>query len=63
MTVTDAPRRLLTYDQTANELQVSRRTVERLVAAGILPCIRFGRAVRVPADALDSQFASKKEHR
>lgn len=29
--------RLVTYDQIAKELQVSRATIERMVAAGVLP--------------------------
>jgi excisionase family DNA binding protein len=53
MSVTDAPRRYLTLDQVTDELQVSRRTIERLVAAGIMPTIRIGGSVRVPAEELN----------
>jgi excisionase family DNA binding protein len=59
MSVTDAPRRYLTLDQVAAEYQLSRRTIERLVAAGVLPSVRLGRSVRIPADALEP----KKEGR
>jgi excisionase family DNA binding protein len=33
-------------------LDISRSTGYALIASGQLPCIRFGRAVRVPVDAL-----------
>ena len=47
MAVTDVPR-LLTLDEVAERLRLSRRTVERLVAAELLPALRVGqRAVRV----------------
>ena len=43
--------RLMTYQQVADVLGVTRRTVWTLVANGDLPAVRFGRSVRVdPAD-------------
>jgi excisionase family DNA binding protein len=53
MSVADAQRRFLTLDQVAEQFQVSRRTVERLVAAASMPSVRVGGSVRVPADELD----------
>ena len=44
--------RLLTIKDVAVRLQVSPRTIHRLVAAGDLSVIRIGRAVRVSEEAL-----------
>jgi excisionase family DNA binding protein len=42
---------LLTVPEAAEQLAVSRRTLERLIQTGALPCIRLGRLVRIdPAD-------------
>jgi excisionase family DNA binding protein len=46
-------RRLLTRSQAAANLAVNVRTLARLLAAGELPCVRIGRAVRIRADDLD----------
>lgn len=40
------PAALLTLPQAAAALQVSPRSVRRLVETGALPCIRLGRLVR-----------------
>ncbi len=45
--------RLLTYRQTADALVCSESTVKRLVAAGELPCVHIGGAVRVRVSDLD----------
>lgn len=45
---------LVNLDEAARYLGVSRRHVERLVAAGILPRVRLGRAVRIAIQDLDS---------
>ena len=42
----EQPARLLTIDQIAAYLQVSAKTVRRLVASRRLPCIRLGRVLR-----------------
>jgi excisionase family DNA binding protein len=47
----DVPR-LLTIRDVAERLQVSPRTIHRLVASGGLAVIRIGRAVRVNEEAL-----------
>lgn len=51
------PSRLLTVAQVAELLQVSPRTIRRLVAAGQLAVIRVGRAVRVHPSALAELLA------
>jgi excisionase family DNA binding protein len=43
---------LLTRDEVADLLQVSVRTVDRLIGRGALATCRIGRAVRVPLPAL-----------
>jgi excisionase family DNA binding protein len=53
--------RFLTVAEVADMMRVSRMTVYRLVHAGELPAIRFGRSFRVPESAvmavLDSHVA------
>jgi excisionase family DNA binding protein len=44
--------RLLTIKNVAERLQVSPRTIHRLVASGDLTVIRIGRAIRVSEEAL-----------
>jgi excisionase family DNA binding protein len=43
---------LLTINEVAAALRVSKMTIYRLVQAGELPAIRIGRSIRVPASAL-----------
>lgn len=43
----------LTIPEAARRLSVSQRFIERLIAAGVLPVHRFGRAVRIHRDTLD----------
>lgn len=56
-----APRRaLLTLDEVALELGVSRRTIERRIAAGELERVNDGpRIARVRREALDDYIATK----
>jgi excisionase family DNA binding protein len=42
----------LKVDEVAEGLRVGRGTVYRMMASGILPVVRHGRAVRVPVGAL-----------
>lgn len=44
--------RFLTVAEVAQLLRVSKMTVYRLVHAGELPAVRFGRSFRVPETAL-----------
>ena len=43
-------------------LRVSKRTVYRLRKSGALRAVRFGRAVRVPADSLAQFLESAKQN-
>lgn len=45
---------LLTVDEVASVLRVSRMTVYRKVHSGELPSVHFGRSFRIPASALDA---------
>ncbi|MHB8662744.1 MAG: helix-turn-helix domain-containing protein [Acidimicrobiales bacterium] len=45
---------MLSIKASARALGLSERTVRRHVAAGRIPCVRFGRTVRIPVGALDS---------
>ena len=51
MSLADA--RFLTVAEVADMMRVSRMTVYRLVHAGDLPAIRFGRSFRVPESAVE----------
>jgi excisionase family DNA binding protein len=57
MSVASRQSRFLTLDQVAEDLQLSRRTVERLVAAEIMPSVSIGGSRRVSADELDDWIA------
>jgi excisionase family DNA binding protein len=57
------PVRLLNLDTVAERLAVSRRTVEKLIAAGELRTVRFGRAVRVTEQALAQLVAARERRR
>ena len=48
---------LLTIRDVAERLQVSERTVHRLIDAGELAVIRIGRSIRVSEDALNALLA------
>ncbi len=49
--------RLLTVDQVAEVLQISRWTVYRLIWANNLRSVQIGRCRRVPREALDAYLA------
>lgn len=53
--------RLLTIRNLAERLQVSGRTIHRVVANGELKVIRIGRAVRVSEEALKA-FLTQDDH-
>ncbi|MFT4211881.1 MAG: helix-turn-helix domain-containing protein [Microbacterium sp.] len=48
-----ADTRFLTVAEVAEIMRVSKMTVYRLVHAGELPAVRFGRSYRVPQSAVD----------
>jgi excisionase family DNA binding protein len=54
---------LLTLAEVSDKLRVSRRTVERLVAAGRIRVIRIGRRVLVTDRELESFIASLRGRR
>ncbi|MHB2169541.1 helix-turn-helix domain-containing protein [Alsobacter sp. R-9] len=58
-TAPDTPARALTAADLAAVLQVSVRTVRRMIAAGEVRVIRFGRSVRVPADEVARLLGGK----
>jgi excisionase family DNA binding protein len=47
-------RSLLTADEVAEILNVSTRSVRRLIKDGKLPIVRVGRAVRIRPEALET---------
>lgn len=52
-TAIDAPERvLLTVEQAARQLSISRTKMFQLIKDGEISSVRIGRARRVPADAL-----------
>lgn len=64
MSVSDVQRRLLTLDEVAQRLGVSRRTVERHVAAGEIPALQLGgprTAIRVDEQELDDWLCSERK--
>lgn len=50
---------LLTLDETAAVLKVSRATAWRRCKSGALRCVRDGRILRVPEDAIRDYIAAK----
>src|ERR1700752_1715242 len=55
---TSTPVLLLTIEDVAASLQVSRRTIDSLLASGQLPSVNIGRSRRITTEAL-REFASK----
>ncbi|MFM6974432.1 MAG: helix-turn-helix domain-containing protein [Agromyces sp.] len=49
--------RFLTVAEVAAMMRVSRMTVYRMVHAGDLPAIRFGKSFRVPESAVEAVLA------
>ena len=52
---------MLTCGEVAEQLQMSERSVRRLVAAGALPVHRFGTAVRISRDDLARYIAGARQ--
>jgi len=44
--------RMLTVEEVANELRVSKETVRRWVRNGQLPCIKLPRGIRIPSEVI-----------
>ncbi len=49
----------LTVEQVAKRLYVGRSTAYNMVNSGEIPCVHFGRLIRVPADALEQYISNK----
>jgi excisionase family DNA binding protein len=49
----------LTVEQVAKRLYVGRSTAYNMVNSGEIPCVHFGRLIRVPADALEQYLSYK----
>lgn len=55
---------LITLEQAAQRLAISRRTLERLIAAGELPSpLKLGRASRFAVDDIDAYCAQLRSRR
>lgn len=52
---------LLTIEQVATLLQVSERTIRRMVSGRRMPCIRLGRQLRFDAQALSRWLQAREE--
>jgi excisionase family DNA binding protein len=53
--------RLLTLPELAERLQLSEKTIRRMIAGGRLPCVRLGRQLRfLPGDVF-RWLAARKE--
>lgn len=50
---TFAEARFMTVTEVAEMMRVSRMTVYRMIHAGELPAVRFGRSYRVPQSAVE----------
>lgn len=46
--------KFMTVTEVADMMRVSRMTVYRMIHAGELPAVRFGRSYRVPLEAVQS---------
>lgn len=57
----NSPVRFLTVQEVADLMRVSTMTVYRMVHAGEIPAIRFGRSFRIPANAV-SQIVANTDH-
>lgn len=58
---TGSVERLLTLPELAEHLQLSEKTIRRMIAGGRLPCVRLGRQLRfLPGDVF-RWLAARKE--
>ncbi|MGD9724359.1 MAG: helix-turn-helix domain-containing protein [Pirellulales bacterium] len=53
---------LLRVDEVAAALGIGRSQAYALCASGVLPVVRIGRSVRVPADALRAWVRAQTQH-
>lgn len=57
---TPSPRPLLSPQRTADRLNVSLKTVRRLIASGSLPAYRIGRQFRISEEALAHFISARR---
>ena len=57
----NSPVSFLTVQEVADLMRVSTMTVYRMVHAGEIPAIRFGRSFRIPANAV-RQIVATTDH-
>jgi excisionase family DNA binding protein len=50
---------MLTTAEAGNRLRITRRRVRQMIEAGQLPAVRFGRALAIPAAAVE-ELAGKE---
>jgi excisionase family DNA binding protein len=55
----DVPRLMLTVPQFARACQMGTTKCWGLVRAGVIPCVRFGRSVRIPMHELEAWIAAQ----
>lgn len=53
--------RLYKVSEAAEQLNVSRNFVYKLIASGTLKCVRFGSTIRVPAQEIQNLIDSSYE--
>lgn len=53
-----ADAKFMTVTEVADMMRVSRMTIYRMIHAGELPAIRFGRSYRVPQNAVEEILSS-----
>ena len=52
----------LTIEQVAEQLQVSTKTVRRMIDSGALYAVKAGGQIRIPPDALDALPPARPDH-
>ena len=53
---------LLTIKEVAIELQISKKTISRMVQKGEIPSLRIGRNIRIPTDQLKDWVQAKTRY-
>ena len=51
-------RKMLTVEEVANDLRVSKETVRRWARKGQLPCVKLPRGIRIPSQAMKDLMAA-----
>jgi len=55
--------RMLTVDEVAQELRVSKETVRRWVRSGQLPCFKLSRGIRIPSDVIKDMIGTNLQQK